>query len=404
MLNLRLFLLTLKKYFKMIPAAIIGSIIPATFIVILAIFASKNIYKSEKLVKADVALVTNDLSDKNYSRAMNFVENMESTSSTVRFVRMDMDEALDKLDNGEIVGIMHLPDNVVHNILDGEESPIEIIFPKDVSISTVFLSELSKSAISFLATAQAGTFTLGDIYSDIDMYDSVYSAYDTVDLINLSYVLAREDLFTKKTVGVSGNTNIIAFYIASGILIFMLFLGCAFSNTLKYDEAPFMMLLHSNKVRSAFYILYKLIGYTLCLFIFLTAGICSIKAFVKNNEIANISINAKTILMILLISALIASFTLMIFQIVNSPSASVLLLFLLGSIMSIISGCIIPKVFFPDAVSAIGAHLPTGYIHKGLLTILGGGKYSGIIPMLIYVFAFYEISVIFAMVNKRRAR
>lgn len=388
----------------MLPLALVGAIIPVTLIVILAIYAATNVYSQEDLVKARVAIVADDMSDKTYGKIMTFLENMDSTSTALTFEKMEPDEAKKQLDSGDIVGIMHLPAHVVGGIIRGEDTaPIDVIFPKTFNLSTVFLSELTKSAVSYLTVAQACTYATYDIYDKIANND-IDAAIDTMDIINLSYVLNREDMFKVKTIGSSNANNMMTFYIASGILLFMLFLGCAFTNTLKNDEDAFLFLLYSKKIRSGYYILYKLAGYVLCLWALLMLGFTALTLIIKGNKTLTPVINANSIITMLMIALLIGAFTLMIFQLSKNPSSSILLLFLLGSVMTIMSGCIIPKAFFPTKIAAFGSVLPTGYIHKGLINLLTGQKYASFIPMLIYSFCFYEIAVIMAMINKRRAR
>ena len=91
MFYLRLFKTNYSKYMHTIVYALIGAIVPLLIIGTIVFSAIKIQNTDKSLIKGKVAVVTEDIKDQYTDIALNYLESMASTSSSMEFVIMDKD-------------------------------------------------------------------------------------------------------------------------------------------------------------------------------------------------------------------------------------------------------------------------------------------------------------------------
>ena len=406
MTKLRLFLYTLKNYIKLTPLALLATIIPLLIVGTLFWYTSANLYEENEIQAVNVGVVTEDIKDSWYNKAVKYLGNMDSTENTVTFIKFEnMDQAYEAMETSEIMAIIYLPENVVNGILYGENIPAKIIFPKNINLGTITLSELTKSAAEFLSAAQAGTYTTGDLFEEADRYDIVSSAFDMVDIINFSYVLSREKIYHKNCTDLTSNINQTVFYAGSAIMLLLLFIGVSYNKVLRNEDKAFTSLLRLYKISPAYVVFCKLVGFTIILSVICSGFVFAASKYLKGNDKFNIHFSIPVVLIVTLLTLLIAAQCLFIFSLSEKISSCILAMFIYGCLMTILSGAIIPKVFFPRTLETFGSHLPTSYMHDALLHIMTGNplKKGLIIMLAVYVAGFTLVTIIINTIKARRA-
>lgn len=387
----KLFKIEFKRNMYSVPALIAGALLLGALIAALIFTASSILYRSEPLVRAKVAVVNNSGADEYVEYAMGYLSNMTSTSLVLAFDLTDEASARASLDKGDVIAIITFPEGMISGILYGSNIPAEVTIPDGNSLSSLFLSELLKDSVSLLSSAQGATYTAADLYYESDKGNELENAYNRIDLINLSHVAEREKVFKTvllipgldpdiETVKEGKNNEDAAvpvtliYYLSSGLILFIIFLGTCFIQTLKYENGSFYACLFVKKTNPVIFILIRFITNTLLFALF-----CFVIRF-----IAGLAISEKTVFELPSYTAflLLTAFTsaLGIFLNITAKSAplAVLFQFLLGTAMLLISGGIIPSSFMPVAIRNTGRFLPTYHLQQNMILGMLGFPHSSV--------------------------
>ena len=364
---LRLFLMELKKNLRMLPFVFLSAVAAALFLSLFIRLLSNSLYEEGSLARAKVALVTNDAEDEYMQLALRYITNMSSTSLALDYEVMEEEKALRALQKHDIIAVMFFPNDVVGGIMWGRNDPIEIRFSDTDALSSVFLSELTRSGALMLSAAQADTYSATDLYYELGARDSLYDAYNDIDMMNFDYVLSREKLFTA-----SETLPVFLSYIASALLLFLFFSSSAFAPALRMEDRAFTDLLFSGKALSAGYLAVRFLANWLVLSLF--SVVCCIAASLVPELPFVISVyaDAQTILSLVLISGVLSAFAMFLHQASGSAPVSVLLQLTLSVGMLFCSGGIMPAAFLPKELLHVGTLLPTAPLSADLLQLLTG--------------------------------
>ncbi|MBP3297627.1 MAG: ABC transporter permease, partial [Lachnospiraceae bacterium] len=289
----------------------------------------------------------------------------------------------------DVIAVMLFPDDVVNGIMWGRNDPIEIRFSDTDALSSVFLSELTRSGALMLSAAQADTYSATDLYYQLGVQDSLYDAYNDIDMMNFSYVLSREKLFTA-----SETLPVFLSYIASALLLFLFFSSTAFAPALRMEDRAFTDLLFSGKALSAGYLAVRFLANWLVMFLF--SAVCCIAASLVP-ELPfdlSVSVDAQTLLQLLLISGVLSAFALFLHQASGSAPVSVLLQLTLSVGMLFCSGGILPAAFLPSGLLRVGTLLPTAPLSADLLQLLTGEGGSHSAALLLWTVGFFAAACI----------
>ena len=386
---LRLFRLELKKNLRMLPFVFLSAVAAALFLSLFIRLLSNSLYEEGSLARARVAIVTNDAEDEYMQMALRYLTNMNSTSLALDFEIMEKEKAMRALQKHDVIAVMLFPDDVVNGIMWGRNDPIEIRFSDTDALSSVFLSELTRSGALMLSAAQADTYSATDLYYALGAQDSLYDAYNDIDMMNFSYVLSREKLFTA-----SETLPVFLSYIASALLLFLFFSSTAFAPALRMEDRAFTDLLFSGKALSAGYLAVRFLANWLVMFLF--SAVCCIAASLVP-ELPfdlSVSVDAQTLLQLLLISGVLSAFALFLHQASGSAPVSVLLQLTLSVGMLFCSGGILPAAFLPSGLLRVGTLLPTAPLSADLLQLLTGEGGSHSAALLLWTVGFFAAACI----------
>ncbi len=386
---LRLFRLELKKNLRMLPFVFLSAVAAALFLSLFIRLLSNSLYEEGSLARARVAIVTSDAEDEYMQMALRYLTNMNSTSLALDFEIMEKEKAMRALQKHDVIAVMLFPDDVVNGIMWGRNDPIEIRFSDTDALSSVFLSELTRSGALMLSAAQADTYSATDLYYALGAQDSLYDAYNDIDMMNFSYVLSREKLFTA-----SETLPVFLSYIASALLLFLFFSSTAFAPALRMEDRAFTDLLFSGKALSAGYLAVRFLANWLVMFLF-SAVCCIAASLVPELPFAiSVSADAQTLLQLLLISGVLSAFALFLHQASGSAPVSVLLQLTLSVGMLFCSGGILPAAFLPSGLLRVGTLLPTAPLSTDLLQLLTGESGSHSAALLLWTVGFFAAACI----------
>lgn len=386
---LRLFRMELKKNLRMLPFVFLSALAAALFLSLFIRLLSNSLYEEGSLARATVALVTNDTEDEYMKMALRYISNMNSTSLALDFEVMEKEKAMRALQKHDVIAVMLFPDDVVNGIMWGRNDPIEIRFSDTDALSSVFLSELTRSGAMMLSAAQADSYSAAELYYDLGAEDALYDAYNDIDMMNFSYVLPREKLFTA-----SETLPVFLSYIASALLLFLFFSSSAFAPALRTEDRAFTDLLFSGKAVHFGYLAVRFLANWLVLSLFSLVCCCIASRIPKLPFEIYVSLNGPAILCLLLISGVLSAFALFLHQASGSAPVSVLLQLTLSVGMLFCSGGILPAAFLPAGLLRFGALLPSAPLSSNLLALLTENGEYHFASLLFWIPCFFVLSCI----------
>lgn len=386
-------LLELKKIIHALPQLLLGTMVLTFIIGTIAFCGVKLLYPDSAFDTMQIDIVLSENSPASIS-AIDLVRNMQSTKDMFVFQIVDKNSAYADLANGKAVAIMIVPDNMINQILDGTNSPIQIVFAKSSSLSTLLLQELTGAGAKILSSAQAGIYTITDLYVEAGLQEYLQESYDTINRTNLNYALARDRIFQIKSTSVTGTVSVITYYSASAVLLLLFLYGSVCSTFLTNEPKAFQQKIKALSIPSYFIILIQwlctfLIYYGIYILLFLLMSVLSRTGF---------PIAASSHILLLSCSILIAfisSYTVMIYRITPTSATGILVLTISSLLFLFLSGAFIPTAFFPNSMTWISMHLPTtDAFHKTamILSDVSSTQYNG--TLLIYSIIFLWIAEI----------
>lgn len=401
-LFIRLYALQLKQYIKAMPLAILGSIL---FIALTAA-ASIGILKynespEDTLVKASVAVVATDIDESYMNMGLNMLGKMASTSDYFTFTVMDPDEAEKALSRGKIIAIINFPEGAVEGILDGTNDPVDIRFNDSNPLSSVLLTELTKSGATLLSGAQAGTYTTAKLFYDNDRGSELYGAFNDVDEIGFKLVLKRGALFDDDTSDTKSGNATIAYFLGTAVILVLIFFGLTLAGNIYYDNNAYLILGSSKKGFSIAYYAAKLLSLTTIYY--LATSILLVVAL-KNEYIGSLIgkiDSAKLFLNPLLIALYISAFLSMLMFMMPRSMDGILLIFITSIVLTIASGLLIPVAFMPLIFTRLHGALPFTSLHSYIVSIIGLG--DSYIPGIIYTLIFMIIGYLVLKIKIKNA-
>ena len=167
--KLELLKLQIKSAFLSIPKIILGTIVTA--VLVIAISTCIGIATAQDSdMRMKVAVVYPDYDDTENSdsadnnkefryikMAFNYVSEIDTIKNVCTFEYTDRQQAIDGLRNNYYVMAIIVPENMISDIMSGENTPVEVVCQSEgVNNTSMIFREMVRAGGSDLATAEAG--------------------------------------------------------------------------------------------------------------------------------------------------------------------------------------------------------------------------------------------------------
>ncbi len=329
-----------------------------SIMIILVMNSDKLVYKSKSEV-INIGIIMQ--ADSAYSKsAYDLISNMDSYKSTCEFINIhSKDEGIEALDNGLINALIIVPDNIISSIIDGTNTPVEVIYPEDGSLQTFILNELFVSTSSLLGTSQAAIYSVLSLCRELDISENDYQqASAEINRLFLNHVLSRTDLFETEELHVTGNYTVIEHYTAALIFLLLSLSSIMFMSFFRSHNQAVINLLKANGINRFHTALSQFISvwsvlYLFYMVIYILFGIIS-----KLNSLFSVYINLRGFIVGILLSAIIAATATIISKLPVSLSGCSLLLFVFILIIAYTGGLIVPELLLPKIFGNICPYTP----------------------------------------------
>lgn len=381
--RIRYLYMKITKTISLFPRMLLQAALLMLFIGMVAFCAAGSMEQEPLAVRADIGVVVRD-EDTITRMAFQYVENLESASQVCRFVRMSEDEGFRELEKGGIAALIVLPEQIVQGIMDGRNPSVDIFFPENAGLEAMLLRELTESGSGLLRVAQAQIYGAYDTAVEYGIMEQLSVMEADIDTYNLAFALDRLALYDTEPVSATGRMSVPQYYAASGMVLFLLLSGMALYPVMRQEPAAFRRQLMRQGTGSVWQGFCQWICCFLCIMLVTCAvwivGIIAGAAAPELAEKVAVVIRsggayesaAMKAGIFLLVLVTVSTYTCLLYSIAGSRTGSILLIFLCSVVMVYLSGGLVPSVFLPRAVQAVGEKLPTAYLIRAV-----GGLYAG---------------------------
>lgn len=376
--------ITWKRSLRLIPAQLLIAVALFAGMLVLVFGAQKILYGEQLYEQQKVAVVMED--DSRYSSMLiKFVQQMDSVRTTCKFQMEDRDTAFSELEKGAVVAVMVVPQNVLEDIMNGTNTPVQVYMPMDATFESTIFGELLAAGASLLTTAQAQTYAVYDLALSADQLAEqleetpqamahLHQYEREIDEWNLDRALKRERLFDIREINVAGKVSLPVFYsMSAGILITLLWgMGAVFLRLPEPEQTGRM--LRRAGVNTVWQMTAMWLVETFWLFVLQSIYLFAVGRLLHRIMDIQVSWSITIAVTQLLTAMLCAAIQLLVYTLVKEQTVAVVLLGLLSICMLFASGGLIPATFLPEGINRVAAYLPTTWMLQLQSTgLLGAG-------------------------------
>lgn len=224
-----------RRCFRLLPGLLLTSLLLILASGLVLHYYSSLLFGKNSFQNVTLAIYMPD--DTSYNQlGLSLVSNMKSFKESLNIVEVtDIEEGKEMLADGEAIVFIIIPDDFINSIMTGENNPVQVLVKNGSTFETHVVNDLLQNAASLLGCAQAAVYTVYDVGVEFDLDgEANYQLQRQVDNGNLTYVFAREDVFSTETVDAL-STYTLKEQLSAAFLILILFMTC-FSLTAFYKE------------------------------------------------------------------------------------------------------------------------------------------------------------------------
>lgn len=371
----------IKKVGKSFPVVLLPTILLAgAAVLLLQMIWNMSAYSPDKK-KVEIALV-GDLSDPYLKLGLYAVENLDPMHYAVEFLPMSEEEAIKKLDKGQLTAYAVIPGGLVESIMRGENKQVTYVTAGgSAEMVSVLVQELLEAVSTLLLETQNAEYGMQRILERRGMEDQKWEAVEKLDMRYLDLFLYRDEIYDIRVIGLSDQLSLPGYFVCSMLLLFFMLWGIACSPLFVKRDLAFQKFLCSRgqklwiQVAGEYtaYVLLMAVCYLSIAFI-ITAGMKYMQVPIPEWEKAGLGEVFLFVLKSIPVIAVISAFQLFLFELVSGIVSGVLLQFLSAVCLGYLSGCFYPLSFLPAGIRRIARFLPSGISLRYLdICMLGQG-------------------------------
>lgn len=363
-----LLLFQIKAACRELPKIIAATIIFSFIVFLIGFGGTKLLNQNKENNKMDVAVVLPPNADTYTTMAFSFLSEIDTVKNVCNFIQMDKDAATNGLKNGTIYAAIMVPDNFVNHIIDGTNTPADIILPRsNLNTKSMLFRTLVNAGVTDLSAAQAGIYAVDDVCNFYKIKNGVSQSEKFLNDAYFSYALNRSIYFRAESVSSVGSLTQIQIYLCSGIILLLLLSGIACYDLLRPENPTLSISLRRRGMPISILYIFKAIGvstiyYLLILFAYMIENLAELKFPVLKSIIINF--NFLSYLSLFILVFMVFAMILFLFQLSDNHTLSMLLLFILSIIMMFMSGAFVPSSILPEIMQKAATFLPTTYFTR----------------------------------------
>lgn len=389
-------LLQLKAAFKFIPRLFAGTILFGFLAFCIGYAGSRSIGGGTRLFFKVAVVLPAD--DSLVNIGFNMLTQMESLKDYCEFIQTDRDSAKTMLKNGEVYGIVYIPEGFVEDVLNGQNTPAVVILPDNPGIETSIFRAVLNAGSDTLAYVQSGIYAMTDAYNHFGLSDRIMESSDKLNDHYIRFVINRSTMYDIRTVSATGALSQAQFYVCSGMVIVILFLGFLLGSHITGENPKTRVMLKRSGVGYMYTCACRILATALSCTCLLAAvllvvrlSLVHIAPSISTDLLYELS--PKSIFFLFLGITAAVSFFFAVYSVAGSGLYGMLLLFCINVVMIYCSGLMLPTAYLPNIAKHIGRVLPAAYIKD-----LFGSLYS-VMPNAASICACVAAAAVFCAVS-----
>lgn len=349
-----------KRLMHYLPPAILSVLLLLFLTSQITTYLANHLYKEQTFgtVKLGYYLPPSEENQINNS-AISMVEEMQAMKETIELVKVSsIDEGKKMLEQGDILYLVLIPEQFVNGIMDGTNTPLEIIVHDNSSLRSYITNELFMSYASCLGIAQAGLYTAYDVMRAHGYEPQKISAQAKfVDLLYLERFLNKEAYESRESALSQKGISLIDQYLAFSVMISLMFMSMVLMPLFQQISPGVNKCLQLHGCNT----MHILISNFLVMFVALIAAYIpchiAVSIYAKQFHADGFILVLPALLLMALFLVMVATWS------KNAISANMTILFT-TLFFAYMGGGLLPNAMLPNIVKSMSHLLPGSFIHQ----------------------------------------
>ena len=160
---------------------------------------------------------------------LDILKNNKSTAASCEFTLMSEGDANAALRSDEILAAFIIPENYIHSLIVGENTPVIIRYHKDsVNIAGFLIRQLTEAASSYIISTEAAIYSMQDYYA-IHGVEPLMDDANALNLVFLDEVIQRDRMIKTSSSYSALDLPLATYYTLAFLVLWMFMSGlCAY--------------------------------------------------------------------------------------------------------------------------------------------------------------------------------
>ncbi len=281
------------------------------------------------------------------------LQTFDASRMALEVVTMEEDQAKRAMERGDIAAMIVIPEGFIEKALHGEILPLKYVTTSGaIGMVAILKDEITAVINEILIHAQKGIYGAGNAAQL-----GGANANQVIGKISLEYVdfiLARSKMYSAQEVKLEGSLGMRG-HIISGLCTLLLLLVCLPFAPVRIRKDLSLCRMMASKGKG-------IAGQMLCEYGVYFMGLLFI-AFLAMGALGMagvVDVSLIGFVHLLPVIATVAGLSYFLYEMTEDMISGVLLQFFAILVLGLITGCMYPIYFFPEAVQNIAHYLPTG--------------------------------------------
>lgn len=328
------------------------------------------------------------------------ISSMDSVQAICDFQYMDAENAMEKLETGNIQAVISLPESLYQDIYEGSAAQITVYLPEDSTLNIQVFQEVLNDGVKIVQTAEASVFAVRKAAGIYEANMSKDDAALSIAYLYMEEALGRGNLFDENVQLPFGDMNLYQYYIAAGISLLLLIVGVNFSCLYQRHHQIIEKKLHVIGMGPVKVSLVRVLVMTVSLWVILSVGYTVLYIISLYTSLINMWFEARILLGFWLLAAAASSYFHLIYTVFGNGYSGSVFILLTDIIMVLCSGAVIPLAYMPDYIGKLSWCMPLNYWNQFCGQLLFGTvSHSIVVSIIIWIIATFMIGVLFTWNN-----
>ncbi|MDD7025493.1 MAG: ABC transporter permease [Lachnospiraceae bacterium] len=370
-LFLTYFSLEWKKSIKILGKSMVSILVMGFLVVATVTVVSRIFLQSQFFSRVEVAVAI-PREERLIQQAMRFVERIDSVNSICRFQYDDLENALEKLHQGQVDAVIQIPENFYGDIYTGKNTPATLYLAGKERIESKVFAELLAESVSMLQTAQAGVYATLDIAGEYEVKMDRGEIGEFISLLYIKEILGRGQFFHKIVASPTGWINARQYYFLTAFLLLLLMSSIYYGFLYTKQTKALEQKLYLYGMGSMQLSLVRVLVMTINLWILGLLVYLGGRIVLPGEALALQPVSLGLLLGLLALCVNFGAYFHLLYSVAEKGIQGGVLLLVINLLMVLCSGLLLPTAYLPKWIVEAGKIMPLTYWQEYGLELLFG--------------------------------